>query len=70
MDHLTSNNLTNHNALNQRQGTECGTHDGVPSIFDAVQFFLYGLKPLPLWELQPQDVLQEEISMLIPSPKK
>lgn len=44
-------------------------HDDVPSLFDAVQFFLCGLKPSPLWRLEPQDVLQEEISMLIFSPK-
>lgn len=60
MDHLTSKTLRNHNSnasLDLRPGTECGARDAVPSLFDVVQFSLYGLKPLPLWELEPQDVL-------------
>lgn len=60
MDHSTPNNLMNHNSnasLNLREGTESGAHDGVPSLFDALQFFLCGLKPLPLWGLEPHDVL-------------
>lgn len=61
----------NHNwnvPLNLRQEAECGPHNDV-LIFDAVQFFLRGLKSLFLWGLQPQDILQEDISWLILSPK-
>ena len=60
MDHLTSNNLKKGNtdaSLNLRPGTVCGVRDAVLSLFDTVEFSLYGRKPLSPWDQELQNVL-------------
>lgn len=44
-------------SLNLRPGTECGVHDAILSLFDAVEFSLYGIKPLSPWDRELQNVL-------------